>query len=74
MSDNDAARIAWCYAESSRQGLFLGKLPDQYWTFTPSTPGEWALLTGERQRLPDGRVASLKMTIEEVEAFLLKRS
>ena len=71
MTDPVTARAARLAAEAHRQGLALTRLPGDEWHLIPlEASGDWKLLSRQRQRLPDGRVLSIRMTLAEVEAFL----
>jgi hypothetical protein len=66
-----AVRVDRLAAEAHRQGLALTRLPGNEWHLIPlQASGDWKLLSRQRQRLPDGRVLSIRMTIDEVEGFL----
>jgi hypothetical protein len=59
-------------AEARRQGLALTRLPGNEWHLIPlEASPDWKLLSRQRQRLPDGRVLSIRMSLDDVEAFLL---
>ena len=72
MSEPFAQRAARLGAEARRQGLALTRVPGDDWHLFPlEASGNWKLLSRQRQRLPDGRVVSIRMTLDEVEAFLV---
>jgi hypothetical protein len=66
-----SVRVDRLAAIARRQGLALTRLPGNEWHLIPlQASGDWKLLSRQRQRLPDGRVLAIRMSLDEVEAFL----
>jgi hypothetical protein len=71
MNEPFSQRAARLSAEARRQGLALTRIPGDDWQLFPLEASQgWKLLRHQRQRLPDGRVVAMRMTLDEVEAFL----
>lgn len=66
------AREARAHVEAGRQALSLRKTGPDAWEIGDLSGGTLAgmLMSGDRFKLPDGRVIPRTMTLAEVEAFL----
>jgi hypothetical protein len=68
----ESGRVGRLEDLARRQGLILTRQTDGSWTLIPlEVSAGWQLLSRDRQRLADGRELAIRMTLDEIEAFLV---